>query len=369
MDTDARARRVYGLDLVKLLGLFLVIYYHIEWQYSPDILTSKNPGNYIVVFLQTFLAICVPLFFMASGALTLSRPVDLRKNTLRFLHMVLLTAFWAVCCLGVVLALKGERVSLREFLSLASQLKIGYIQHLWYLPCFLFLTLMSPILCALKEGNRRVYRYFIGLIALFSFGNPLLNNLEYILRMLLGKTGYSGWRYFFWKVDFFQYHYWYMFVYFALGGYLMEHHSIKRKHLLPIGIFAGMAGLFLIALADCRVRGEAYDYVFNNYSSVFTLLIAGCVFVLLLNAEAPRWLKSVAASVAKCSLGIYITHWLVWGAFVRLLPDIMKNMVYAIPMTFVIGGISWGITALGLRIPLVKNLFTAAPDWIRKIKK
>lgn len=366
MDNRASGERIYGLDLIKLLGLFLVIYYHIVWQYPPDILTSKNPFHYLIVFLQTFLAICVPLFFMASGALSLTRPVNLKKNSLRALHLLVITLIWVVVCLGVVLLLRGQRVSLGEFFSLARQLKIGYIQHLWYLPCFVFLTLMLPVLSALKSANRKIYRYFIGMIGVFSFGVPLLNNGEYILRFLLGKTGYTGWRYFFWNVDFFTYHYWYMFVYFALGGYLMEHHHMQKKSRLFMGIFAGMAGLFLIALADCRVRGYAYDYVFNNYSSVFTLLIAGCVFLLLLNVEAPKWLSKVAGSAAKCSLGIYITHWLVWEAFVQMMPGVMSNIAFGIPMTLVIGLISWGITQLGLRIPLLKNLFTASPAWIRK---
>lgn len=361
------AERLAGVDIIKTLGLLLVIYYHIVWQYTPDIVTSTSPANYLIVYLETFLAICVPLFFMASGALSLSRPVNLKKNTLRAVHLLIITLCWVVICLGVILLLRHQRVSLREFISIGENLQVGYIQHLWYLPCFIFLTLMLPVLSALKTANRKIYRYFILLIAVFSFGVPLLNHGEYLLRLLLGKTGYTGYRYFFWKVDFFKYHYWYAFVYFALGGFLVERK--KKQRFIWLGIPLGMTGLFLIALSSARVRGSAYDFVFNNYNSIFTLLVAVAVFALLIHTKPHMLLRRVTASVAKCSLGIYVVHWLVWEAFVQLMPEIMKSLAWGIPMTFVIGGISWGITWLGLRIPMVKNLFTAAPAWVGKYSR
>ncbi len=366
MEIQRSDGRVPGLDLVKLLGLFLVIYYHIVWQYPPDIVSSGNVLHYVIIYAQTFLAVCVPLFFTASGALSLSRPVDLRKNTLRALHLLGITLFWIMICLLTILTLRGERVGMGTFLSLAKSLKIGYIQHLWYLPCFLFLTLMIPVLSALKVSNRRIYRYFILMIAVFSFGDLFLNNCEYVLRWMLGKTGYTGYRYFFWKVDFFQYHYWYMFVYFALGAFLMEHQGAVRKPLLGVGILLGMAGLLFMTVVYTRVQGTMPDYVFANYSSVFTLLMTVCVFLLLIDVKPPVWLGKIACSVAKCSLGIYIIHWLVWEAFVQLIPEVMKNIAFGVPMTLMIGGISWAITALGLKIPGIRNLFTAAPEWIRR---
>lgn len=360
--------RIAGIDLIKALGLVLVIYYHITWQYPPDVLTSDNPMNYVFYWLQTFLSCCVPLFFMASGALILTKPVSLKKNTLRCVHLLAITIFWVIVCTAVVLLLKDERVSPGEFLRIASELRVGYIQHLWYLPNFIFLSLMAPVLWTLKAGNRRVFWFLIGMIGCFSFGNTLLNDGEYFLRWMLGKTGYTGNRYWFWYVDYFAYHYWYSFVYFALGAWVMENREkLTQKKVTPIlGVLLSMTALFLLGLAKSRVKGWVFDPVFYNYSSVFTLTLTVCLFVLLVDRKPGKALTELAASLSECSLGIYIIHWLIWGGFVRLMPEIMENVAFALPMTVVILLLSWGVTWLGLRIPFVKNLFTAAPGWVRK---
>lgn len=362
--------RICGLDLIKDLGLILVIYYHITWQYPPDIVTSTHLRDFLHVFLQTFLCCCVPLFFMSSGALALSRPISLKKNSLRCAHLFLVTVFWVVLCLGVVLLLQGQRVSPKEFLRIALELRVGYIQHLWYLPNFLFLTLMVPVLYALKTGNRQIYTYFIWMIAIFTMGTSLLNDGEYVLRWILGKYGYAGYRTSFWYVDFFRYHYWYIFVYFALGDYMMEHGASFRKSrlLLLLIILLSMGGLTITTVAISRVQGYVYNFVFNNYGSVFTVTLSGAVSLLLQDLKPAPILRKLSASLAKCSLGIYIIHWLVWGAFVRLMPTVMADLSFAIPMTLVIGCISWGITALGLKLPIVRNLFTASPQWLRKFR-
>lgn len=360
--------RIPGLDLIKSLGLVLVIYYHITWQYPPDVITSRDPMNYIFYWLQPFLSCCVPLFFMASGALTLTRPVKLRRNTLRCVHLFLITVFWAVACLAVVLLLKGERVSAGVFLQIAYDLRRGYIQHLWYMPNFIFLSLMAPVLVSLKSGDKKVYWFFIGVIGFFTFGQSLLNDGEYFLRWVFGKTGYNGYRYGLWFVDFFSYHYWYIFIYYALGAWVMENREkLRNRHrLLALFIPFCMTILFLVAVAISRVRGEVYDPVFNNYSSIFTLLLSFSVFVLLVDRKPGKTVAAVAASLSECSLGIYILHWLIWGGFVRLMPEVMKNVTIAWPMTAVILLLSWGVTWLMLRIPFVKNFVTAAPGWIRK---
>ncbi len=368
---DHTKPRFHGLDLIKSLGLILVIYYHIVWQYPPDIVSRLRFGDLLAVYFESFLSCCVPLFFMASGALSMNRPPDLRKNSLRCLHLFVLTVFWSVVCLGVVLVLRQETLGLGQFLRYARDTQVGYIQHLWYLPNFLFLSLMVPILQTLRQGNSRMLGYFILLVGFFSFGDQLLNDGEYVLRYLLGKTGYTGYRHFFGYVDFFDYHYWYIFVYFVLGGYLMEHRQTlgRNKGLLVGAILLAMACITGLTVAISRVMGYTYDCVFNNYSSIFTLVISVGVFLLLLDARPGARLRRISRSLATCSLGIYIIHWLIWAGFVRIMPEVMQDVRLAWPMTAVILFLSWGITALALKIPVVGELFTAAPKWAKRFTK
>ena len=68
-------KRQHGLDGIKLLGMYLVILYHVVFPHMPDVVDAPTAVGYLRYFLETFLGCCVPLFFMASGALALKKPV------------------------------------------------------------------------------------------------------------------------------------------------------------------------------------------------------------------------------------------------------------------------------------------------------
>ena len=69
-------KRQHGLDGIKLLGMYLVILYHVVFPHMPDVVDAPTAVGYLRYFLETFLGCCVPLFFMASGALALKKPVE-----------------------------------------------------------------------------------------------------------------------------------------------------------------------------------------------------------------------------------------------------------------------------------------------------
>ena len=358
--------RIAGLDLMKSLGLYLVILYHLTFRNLPDSL----PGGIVsvlVYMLYPILSMCVPLFFTASGALSLTRPLDLRRNTLRCLHILFLLLFWTGASLIIVLALKGERPGRREFVAIASEMRVGYIQHLWYLPTFLFLTLLTPVLHALRHGPQRIWRYGVILLGVFTFGNMLLADGECLLRWMLGRTGsFYGNRQYFWFVNFFHYHYWYAPIYLALGAFLLtSREALARRRRLAwaaIPLCTVLLGIFALARSACR--GSLYDPVFNNYGDPFTLVLTGAVTVLLLEASPGKRLRAAAESLSSCSLGVYLIHWLIIEVLLDRLPAV-TNAVYFAPLTaLAVLGVSWGLSWLLLRVPIVRNLFTAAPGWL-----
>ena len=92
-------KRQHGLDGIKLLGMYLVILYHVVFPHMPDVVDAPTAVGYLRYLLETFLGCCVPLFFMASGALALKKPVDLKKNTRRCLHLLVITVIWVFLAL------------------------------------------------------------------------------------------------------------------------------------------------------------------------------------------------------------------------------------------------------------------------------
>ena len=353
-----KTNRITGLDLCKVLGALLVIYYHFIFPYPPDILGAGGVLRYGAYFLYSGMSICVPLFFLVSGALTLGKDLSLKRHLRRCVHVVFLLVFWAVFSLGLILLMRGTWCGAREFLKILRDLRVGYIQHLWFLTSYFALMLLAPVLCVLRKYDRRTLMYLAGVIFLFTFGDKLLNDGEYLLRWVLGKRGYAGNRSFFGYINYFVGRYWYVFVYFILGYVVLEQRDVLKPHkkwVVITGVLMFL-GLGITSVARCVVKGEGYDSVFYGYPSVFTLGLSLCVFLLLCWWECPPWLGRFAEGVSRVSLGIYLIHWLLIEAIKSFLPGLMGNHALAPVLAVAVFFLSYGIS-LGLsRVPLLRKL-------------
>lgn len=367
MSLKSASARIGGFDLMKVLAMYIIMVYHLTFRNELYILEGYLPDLLEYVAL-CFMSICVPLFFTVSGSLSLPAPLNLKKSLCRSLQVLLLTVFWLVFSMLWVLLLRRESVSLSRFLFIVSWLEVGYVQHLWFLPNFFFLCLMTPVLQTLRDANRRIYRFFLLVIFVFTFGNALLSDVEYLLRWLLVPGYYYGDREYFWFNNFFDYNYWYVFIYYTLGGFLMEHRETLRryrKHAL-CAIPVCVAALLIFGLARSHVTGEVFDPIYYNYDDPFTLLLTVAVFVLMADLKPAGLLAAFSKSIARCSMGIYLVHWLLIEILLVYFPAVTGSNRLA---PFTGAGIlllSWGITLLGEKLPLVRNLFTVSPKWVKK---
>ncbi len=357
----AQSKRQHGLDGMKVLGMYLVILYHVVFPHMPDVVDAPTAAGYLRYFLETFLGCCVPLFFMVSGALALRNPVDLKKNCRRCLHLLVITVIWVFVALTGMLLIRREWTGWREFFAIAWELRVGYIQHLWFLPCFLFVCLFTPVMGALKFQAPKVYRYLMILMAVLTFGNVLLNDGEYLLRWGLGKLDGRNWdRRFFWYSNFFGVYYWYSLVYYALGDWLMTHGNqwLQKKWKLILVIPLCMVCLFFTSMARSRVGLVTYNHVYYNYSSVFVMGISGVLFLMIRDWQPEEKMGKIAASLAECSLGVYILHWLVLELLRQLFPTMMETTVLFPMIAVGVLAVTWGIVWVCKKIPLVRRMFT-----------
>ena len=357
----AQSKRQHGLDGMKVLGMYLVILYHVVFPHMPDVVDAPTAAGYLRYFLETFLGCCVPLFFMVSGALALRNPVDLKKNCRRCLHLLVITVIWVFVALTGMLLIRREWTGWREFFAIAWELRVGYIQHLWFLPCFLFVCLFTPVMGALKFQAPKVYRYLMILMAVLTFGNVLLNDGDYLLRWGLGKLDGRNWdRRFFWYSNFFGVYYWYSLVYYALGDWLMTHGNqwLQKKWKLILVIPLCMVCLFFTSMARSRVGLVTYNHVYYNYSSVFVMGISGVLFLMIRDWQPEEKMGKIAASLAECSLGVYILHWLVLELLRQLFPTMMETTVLFPMIAVGVLAVTWGIVWVCKKIPLVRRMFT-----------
>ena len=98
--------------------------------------------------------------------------------------------------------------------------------------------------------------------------------------------------------------------------------------------------------------------MYYNYSSIFVLGISAALFLLMRDWKPGEKIGAMAASLAECSLGIYILHWLVLELLRQLFPGVMETTALFPILALGILAVTWGIVWVCKKIPLVRQLFT-----------
>lgn len=362
--TEMRKDREVFLDFIKTVAIYLVCFYHCH-NYNGNFLADPCAGTYITFFVKGIACAGVPLFFMVNGALMLRRDFELKSHVRKIVSLVVLTFVWAVITLLVIGLIKGDHYTLSEFANAVWTWKNGVINHLWYLQALVCIYLLFPLIKAVyDQKDKKILRYFLIVVCIFTFGNVLLNMGANVAEFALGVNHFTGHSFnFFNNFNLFKGFYGYTVVYFILGAMLFD--RLKTVECVPtkgmaLLLGAGMVVLFLYGRMMSIANEGMYDTVWNGYDTVMALAICVAIFVLAYGFRVKlEHFSGVLAVIGQNTLGIYFVHRIVWAVvkplFVRfeLSTNIVVNLVFAVVMLL----ISLGIVLLLRRIPLVKRLF------------
>lgn len=246
-------------------------------------------------------SLAVPLFFMLSGALALSRPskadplVVLKRRLCRVLVPL---AVWSGLMLLHIGREQGWDVARQGLLRiLNTPANVAY----WFLYALVPMYLLTPLLQVLVDGlDKRRWRYLLGLWLGLTLGLSTLRGFlppdwqsvftEHASLHLNAVGGYLG--------------------YYLLGAYLERRETLPSKQLLLWGTIAVSAATAVIAWADSYALG-VWSQRFTGYLTLFTALRAAGVFLLFKSLfakrQSPRWL----AVLSGCSFCVYLAHPLV----------------------------------------------------------
>ena len=159
---DAQERNA-SLDLVKVVACFLVILVHVTGVNLVDI---NSPGWAVTNVYESFARVCVPLFFMASGATLLTRDyalVDFLRR--RFLRILPPLIFWSAAYVIYYDLRKGldawTRLSMIPWKPAAT--------HLWYLYALIGIYPFVPFFAKIfRNSDKSEKIYFLVLWFIFS---------------------------------------------------------------------------------------------------------------------------------------------------------------------------------------------------------
>ena len=339
METIPKSR-FHHIDLMESIAILFVVIYH-SIMFPGDFLSDRSFSVYFSYFFSTILCCCVPLFFFANGYLLFNRSFNLKKHIRKMVRILFIILVWAPINLLTITLLQGEPLTLQEFADQILYLDTTYlVNRFWFLGALLCIYLLFPALKALYDSNLNAFIFTTAIIALFTFGNVLadqlltffgklfargLMDIDYPLITMLnpfrGSCGYS-------------------FVYFCTGGLLFRYEDriraipAKKRNLTAVlGICVCCGLLFLVGVFySVYIEHMIYDVIWYGYDTIFTFCNVIFIYILSLNhTKNHPFIQTVSLN----TLGIYTTHTIVIAltyfpvVSVPFLRNVPANILYA----------------------------------------
>ena len=374
-------RERYGyIDVAKTVAIVMVCSYHFAL-FGDAIQFSSTGGVLLSIAGIRRLAwgisvACVPLFFMASGALVLTNPTFTLQKWIRSIRNLLLGYIaWRLITFTILelwqgtLLDEGWRAYLSSiFLNGPSTVDRSYM---WFIPvyaCFLVVSPLFKLAFSRAEESSAFKNYLIVLLCILLLIHFALGDINSIMRFFplfsgIDITGLYEFSLFTTPVG--------MMLGYSLFGAMLHLNrnvvSTSGGWLFGCMIIAGMVWLWLRWGIESTLAGANWDSVFNGYYSLGGVMVTVGLFGLFMKLE-PVWRKmpkpwcKIIRAISVSTLEIYYIHWIVgytvfgfasaWLIRVSVVAPVMATYLKGIALTL----LSLGIATLLRHIPLIRHL-------------
>lgn len=348
-------KRISQIDVMKLICAFFVVTIHIVTDYRiQDGVISEH-----VLFGESFLRCCVPVFFMCSGYFLFSKDYSIKKIYKRLLSSLVLPTlaailFWYVfndaienqnTFLGCIKNIRPESF-LQLFRGLLnwdySMVKNGF--YLWFMIALIKIYIAYPViklLCIDESGRNKIRRYVILLLGITEILFPTIEGFTNNNLMLYGYSIFCD----------------YSFLYIFLGYefYLFFRKNDIRRSWSLYGLCAYVGGSVLTYLVSVFID-IPYDGIFNelffNYNSCFILIAAVGFFMFFRNMKLENTkMNRVVSFLGQRTFVLYLVHYMVIRAMACY--GIMGFMIQNLPRPVFYVGAAVTAYILALMIAII----------------
>ena len=331
------------LDILRALATIGVIVIHVS---------SNNWFGYIGSFNWTVFTvyegitrISVPIFFMISGSLLLSKIYSIKKIYYKIFRLFIFLLFWSF--IYKLIALRSDGNLLHKLSTAINDIINGNTQvHLWFVYAIIGLYIITPAL-SVFVNNCKKNDLFYAIIICFVLGSlcEFSNQFQILVffnnNMNKIKSGYA--------IGYIGY--------FLLGYYLDKYDiTVVKRYIFYIS--GVISTFFTIALViyDC-IYYQNFVERFWSYFMPF-IAISSCAWFIFIKNIFPKLnhaICSLLKNISDKSLGIYAVHFL----FIMLLwhwkfTTFSFNSILSVPIISLIVLISsYIVSALINKIPKI----------------
>ena len=284
-------RREYGVDLARIVAIFMVFLIHNLWNGGVLEETYKSRAFFSMWYIENLGIVAVNMFAMITGYLMATRKI----NYERLFNVVVQTMFWSIfivfACIPFV-----EKITLGNILE--NVLSIFSVRY-WYVNAYIGMLLMAPFL---NKGMQHLSElYLTKLIVGFLI---VACTLGYVDGWFL-LSGYSS----FWLA-----------IMYMVGGYLKIYkplQKIQTKYLMTL--FFVMPVAYLVG--EFYVSEMGYGPLrIISYNSPWVFVQSVALFESIRRFKVPDSKGRFVAGLGSLTFGAYIIN----GSY---LYDLLKNQL------------------------------------------
>lgn len=338
------ARRYGYMDWMRVVAIITVVGVHVVSKIINSTTTADWEWHYANA-IDSALRWCVPIFFMLSGALLLTRDSNERIGEFlrkRLGKVLLPLLFWSAVYMAYNIYQLGEEYTIGQMAGLF--LSDGIYYHLWFLYVITGLYLMAPFLRLLvKHMDKTMFHYFFAFWFLFSAAAPIFTRATGYEFAFAGQmfAPYIG--------------------YFLLGAYLVMH-PLPKRWLPTLGILAIIGyAVTLWGTVVANTGREAGDFDAFYYEHYYPHAIFISLFVFVAFQQLGTKLKStpLVTRISTATFGIYIIHPLIQTYLNRLFDfnETTINVWIGVPLSWIVIFIlSYAVIRVMQKTPFVRRL-------------
>lgn len=339
--SDTKLQPITWIDIMRFSAAFIVVLAH-----APDF--GGQPA-WAYTFYYSFSRIGVPIFFLISGYLLLSKQEPISDFFIkRATRIVIPFLVWSIVYDVINSQAFAEvGITIEGILKMFIRIIRGPRgAHLWFFYSLIGLYLLTPILRIFVANAKKSEVYYY--IALWILVMPILYIVEGLTPIKNGfevyhTGGYVG--------------------YLLLGYYLGRLENTPQ--ILKVGLVLFTVGfLFTFAVHYYDIPPQNNELVFRSYPSlnVITMSIGAFLLIKAVAEKASPLFVKIAQQAGIASLGIYLIHilileWLMKQGQLWGLETQSYNSFISIPIVAIIAFLlSWLITYLIQRIPILRTI-------------
>lgn len=280
------------LEVLRVISIFLVILIHVSSRYLRLYPNINDIPYFYLLSINIISRVCVPLFFMISGACLLGRSFDEVKYRKRIIRLIIILMFWTIFYYFT------NHVNNPLYLvsSIFSYLKGN--GHLWYMYAIIGLYITEPFISKMVKNMDSNYnilfiKLWLVLSGVVSFVRIILSvyniNTSIIHPVpLFNGTYYLGY---------------FVFGYIAYNNY--KNITFKKNNLIILSIIPLVINILLNFILTKHYNIH-YEKLLT-YSNILIMLPSVCVFLLALMFIDNKKSK-IIDFITPNILGIYMFH-------------------------------------------------------------